>query len=99
MHNNTIEAILYTTVLLKKNASYFSTVVFLSIVVNHIGDQNPLLFVFNRVLDTMIGIVLAMLSICAGFPGRSGRIFFLFPEWMTRFWMGKRSCLTSVGSS
>ena len=54
--------ILYTTVLLKKkNASYFSTVVFLSIVVNHIGDQNPLLFVFNRVLDTMIGIVLAML--------------------------------------
>ena len=62
MHNNTIEAILYTTVLLKKkNASYFSTVVFLSIVVNHIGDQNPLLFVFNRVLDTMIGIVLASL--------------------------------------
>jgi hypothetical protein len=53
--------VLYTTVLLKrKNASYFSTVVFLSIVVNHIGDANPFLFVLNRVLDTMIGIVLSV---------------------------------------
>jgi hypothetical protein len=53
--------ILYTTVLMKKkNASYFSMVVFLSIVVNHIGDANPFLFVFNRVLDTLIGIVLSV---------------------------------------
>lgn len=49
--------VLYTTVLLdKKQASYFSCVVFLSIVVNHIGDVNPYLFVWNRFLDTMIGI-------------------------------------------
>lgn len=48
--------VLYTTVLLgKKNASYFSSVVFLSIVVNHIRDTNPLIFVVNRVLDTMNG--------------------------------------------
>lgn len=53
--------VLYTTVLLgKKNASYFSSVVFLSIVVNHIRDTNPLTFVANRVLDTMIGIVLGV---------------------------------------
>lgn len=53
--------VLYTTVLIKKkNASYFSTVVFLSIVVVHIGDENPVLFTMNRVLDTMIGICLAM---------------------------------------
>lgn len=53
--------VLYTTVILhKKNASYFSAVVFLSIVVNHIGDANPFLFVWNRVLDTMIGIVLGV---------------------------------------
>ncbi|MBQ0000425.1 MAG: HAD hydrolase family protein, partial [Clostridiales bacterium] len=53
--------VLYTTVVLnKKSASYFSTVVLLSIVVNHIGDSNPFLFVWNRVLDTMIGIVLGV---------------------------------------
>lgn len=52
---------IYTTVLLKrKNASYFSAVVFLSIVVNHIGDSRPYLFVWNRVLDTMIGIGLGV---------------------------------------
>lgn len=49
--------IIYTTILInKKNASYFSCVVFLSIVVMHITDENPYFFVFNRVLDTLIGI-------------------------------------------
>ncbi|MGN0513888.1 MAG: HAD hydrolase family protein [Lachnospiraceae bacterium] len=53
--------VLYTTVLMnKKQASYFSCVVFLSIVVNHISDSNPYLFVWNRFLDTMIGIVLGI---------------------------------------
>lgn len=53
--------ILYTTVLLKKKqASYFSCVVFLSIVVNHVGDLNPYLFVWNRFLDTVIGIVIGI---------------------------------------
>jgi len=54
--------IIYTTVLLnKRNASYFSCVVFLSIVVNHAGDVNPFIFVLNRVLDTMIGIAIGVL--------------------------------------
>lgn len=36
--------VLYTTVVLKKNqAAYFSCVVFLSIVVNHVADINPYL--------------------------------------------------------
>ena len=57
-----IIAIIYVTLLIKKrDASYFSCVVFLSIVVNHIGDVNPYIFVFNRVLDTMIGIAIGML--------------------------------------
>lgn len=70
-HNFLIEAIclfvsivlvLYTTVLIKKKqASYFSCVVFLSIVINHIGDVNPYSFVWNRFLDTMIGIVIGIL--------------------------------------
>lgn len=56
-----VVVVLYTTVLLgRKNASYFSSVVFLSIVVNHIQDANPLIFVGNRVLDTMIGIALGV---------------------------------------
>ena len=52
---------LYSTVLLEiTNTSYFSCVVFLSITVMHITDESPLLFVFNRVLDTLIGIALAL---------------------------------------
>ena len=52
--------VLYTTVILKiTQSSYFSCVVFLSIVVNHIADASPWLFVLNRVLDTMIGIIVA----------------------------------------
>ena len=54
--------ILYTTVLLnKRNASYFSCVVFLTIAINHGFDENPYLFVFNRVLDTLIGIGVGVL--------------------------------------
>jgi len=56
-----IVAVIYTTVLLHKNqASYFSCVVFLSIVINHIGDINPYIFVLNRFLDTMIGICIGI---------------------------------------
>lgn len=57
-----IVVVLYTTVLIKKTqASYFSCVAFLSVVVNHIADGNPYLFVWNRFLDTMIGIVIGVL--------------------------------------
>lgn len=54
--------VLYTTVVLKKQQSaYFSCVVFLSIVVNHVQDSNPYLFVLNRFLDTMIGIAVGII--------------------------------------
>ena len=53
--------VIYSTVLInKKQASYFSCVVFLSIVINHIGDINPYSFVWNRFLDTMIGIIIGL---------------------------------------
>ncbi|SOB97185.1 FUSC family protein [Pseudobutyrivibrio ruminis] len=56
-----IVVIIYTTVLVnKKQASYFSCVVFLSIAVNHIGDMQPYLFVWNRFLDTAIGILVGV---------------------------------------
>lgn len=70
----TIVAVIYVTLLLhKKDASYFSCVVFLSIVVNHIGDANPYVFVFNRVMDTMIGIIIGMIVNTAHLPRRKER--------------------------
>ena len=53
--------VLYVTVVIKKkNASYFSCVVFLSIVVIHGGDNNPFIFTLNRVVDTMVGIFIGV---------------------------------------
>ncbi len=66
-----IVVILYTTVLIKKTqASYFSCVVFLSIVVNHVTDANPYLFVWNRFLDTVIGICVGIGVNVASLPRR-----------------------------
>ncbi|MGN1118878.1 MAG: aromatic acid exporter family protein, partial [Oscillospiraceae bacterium] len=57
-----IVPIIYLTVLLdKRNASFFSCVVFLSITITHSFDANPYLFVLNRVLDTFIGIAIGVL--------------------------------------
>lgn len=54
--------IIYTTVLIRqKKASYFSCVVFLSIVVNHLTDENPYMFVLNRCFDTLIGILVGLI--------------------------------------
>lgn len=53
--------IIYTTVILdKKNASFFSCVVFLSITITHSFDSDPYIFVLNRVLDTFIGIAVGV---------------------------------------
>lgn len=52
--------VIYSTVLLRlRESSYFSAVVFLTITINHIWDVNPYLFVFNRGLDTVIGVLIA----------------------------------------
>ena len=45
-----------TVVLDKRNASFFSCVVFLSIALTHSFDEDPYIFVLNRVIDTFIGI-------------------------------------------
>ena len=55
-----VAALYIASVIHKKNAAYFSCVVFLCITMVHIGDDNPYLFVLNRVTDTMIGIVVGM---------------------------------------
>ena len=53
--------VIYTTVVLnKRNASFFSCVVFLSIALTHSFDSNPYFFVLNRVTDTFIGIIIGV---------------------------------------
>ena len=43
-----------------KSASYISCVVFMSITVSHAMDVNPYLFAINRMIDTLIGIFVAL---------------------------------------
>lgn len=63
--------VIYSTVLMnRKNASYFSCVVFLSITVIHITDSNPFIFVMNRVLDTFIGIAVGVVLNSLHLPRR-----------------------------
>ena len=53
--------VIYTTVVMnKRNASFFSCVVFLSIALTHSFDADPYIFVLNRVVDTFIGIVIGV---------------------------------------
>lgn len=57
-----VVASLYTAVVLNcQDAAYFSSVVFLCITMVHIGDENPYLFVLNRVVETLIGVIVGML--------------------------------------
>lgn len=61
--------VIYTSFVLKKPGdSYFSCVVFLSATVSHITDPNPYLFVFNRMLDTFIGISVSLAVNSITFP-------------------------------
>lgn len=49
--------LIYSTVVMnKREATFFSCSVFLSIALTHSFDEDPTLFVFNRILDTFIGI-------------------------------------------
>ncbi len=53
--------VIYTTVVMdKRNASFFSCVVFLSIALTHSLDEDPYLFVLDRVVDTFIGIFIGV---------------------------------------
>lgn len=53
--------VIYTSVLLEhKQASHTSCIVFLSIVVNHAADVSPYAFTVSRVIDTLIGIFVAL---------------------------------------
>lgn len=53
--------VIYSTVLLKiSKYALFSAVVFLGIAMYHLEDANPYVHVFNRTLDTVIGVCVAI---------------------------------------
>ncbi len=65
--------LLSLTVALKKPASaYLSCVVFMSVTVSHGGDENPYLFAFHRIVDTLIGILVALAVGGIRLPRRDG---------------------------
>ncbi len=52
--------VLYSTTLMKvQEVAFFSSIVFLSITINHFTSSNPYLFALNRLLDTVIGVLVA----------------------------------------
>lgn len=54
--------IIYSNVYLKvPNSTYISCVVFMSIAVSHGGDKAPMFFALNRVVDTLIGIIVSII--------------------------------------
>lgn len=62
-------AVLYSTVVLKlPESAYFSAVVFLSIAMNHVTDENPSIYIIDRILDTSIGVVIGILMNSVHFP-------------------------------
>lgn len=54
--------IMVTTLALHKHTvTGFSCIVFLSIVIYHVSDENPYTYAMDRLLDTVIGIVVALI--------------------------------------
>lgn len=69
-----IIVVIYSTVLIKRtSSSYLSSVVFLSITVAHSADVSPFPFAFNRMLDTLIGIFVALFLSYLPFLFRKGQ--------------------------
>lgn len=57
-----VGAVIYSTVVMKlPESAYFSSVVFLSIVMNHVTDENPSVYIIDRILDTSIGVAVGIL--------------------------------------
>ncbi len=64
-----IVVVMYTVIVFgKKTVAYFSCVVYLSIVMAHIGDAQPFLFAADRVIDTLIGVAIAAVISNFQFP-------------------------------
>ena len=55
-----IPIIVTTLIIHKPSVSGFTSIVFLSIVIYHVDDASPYLYAMNRLLDTIIGVIVAL---------------------------------------
>lgn len=86
--------VLYSTVVCNlRDVSYFSTVVFLTVTINHIADESAWLYCFHRTLDTMIGIAIGELVNRAQLPRRRNTDV-LFASGIGEFLLGTEQALT-----
>lgn len=86
--------VLYSTVVFNlRDVSYFSTVVFLTVTINHVADESPWLYCFHRTLDTMIGIGIGELVNRAQLPRRRNTDI-LFASGIGEFLLGTEQALT-----
>ena len=56
-----IPIIVTTLAIHKPSVTGFSCIVFLSVAIYHVGDASPYTYALNRMLDTLIGIVVALI--------------------------------------
>lgn len=56
-----IPLIIFSVLIKQEKGTFLMCVVFLCITVTHGGDENPLLFGVNRIIDTTIGIIIALI--------------------------------------
>lgn len=86
--------VLYSTVVFRlRDVSYFSTVVFLTITINHLADESAWLYCFHRTLDTMIGIAIGELVNRTQLPRRRNTDV-LFASGIGEFLLGTEQALT-----
>ena len=86
--------VLYSTVLFNlRDVSYFSTVVFLTITINHLADESAWLYCFHRTLDTMIGIGIGELVNRTQLPRRRNTDV-LYASGIGEFLLGTEQALT-----
>ena len=55
-----IPIIVTTLIMHKPTVTGFSCIVFLSVAIYHVGDASPYTYAMNRLLDTVIGIIVAL---------------------------------------
>lgn len=68
-----IPVILTTIAIKKPSTAAFACVVFLSTTIYHVGDADPYTYALNRMLDTVIGIVVA-LAVNLAMPGPKQKV-------------------------
>lgn len=56
-----IPIINFSVFIKQENGTFLMCVVFLCITVTHGSDESPLLFGFNRIVDTTVGIIIALI--------------------------------------